>query len=156
VYWYGTYLYLTYFWPTSHLFPCVPLFPHPPILQSVMFSHVIVYKLTITTITSSFTSCDATPWLLVLPWNKRLHRVGIMELVHMHEGLVRFPAEGCVVVQPSYPLCYAQPSLQACGYRTGMTVRQGKTYELHFQEHDTGRSLYPADKVSIAIPSRSV
>ena len=35
--WYGTYLYLTYFWSTSHLFPCVPIFPHPPILQSVMF-----------------------------------------------------------------------------------------------------------------------
>ena len=35
------------------------------------------------------------PWLLVLPWNERLHSVGaqvIMEFVHMHEGLVRFPA----------------------------------------------------------------
>ena len=31
----------------------------------------------------------------MLPWNERLHGVGaqvIMELVHMHEGLVRFPA----------------------------------------------------------------
>ena len=31
----------------------------------------------------------------MLPWNERLHDVGaqvIMELVHMHEGLVRFPA----------------------------------------------------------------
>ena len=30
-----------------------------------------------------------SPWLLVLPWNERLHGVGaqvIMELVHMHEG----------------------------------------------------------------------
>ncbi len=60
VYLYGTYLYLTYFWSTSHLFPCVPIFPHPPILQSVMFSLVIIYKLTITTIIISFTSCDAT------------------------------------------------------------------------------------------------
>ena len=31
----------------------------------------------------------------MLPWNERLHGVGaqvIMDLVHMHEGLVRFPA----------------------------------------------------------------
>ncbi len=30
----------------------------------------------------------------MLPWNERLHGVGaqvIMKLVHMHEGLVRFP-----------------------------------------------------------------
>ena len=60
VYCYGTYLYLTYYWSTSHFFPCVPIFPRPPILQSVMSSLVIVYKLTTTTITSSFTSCDAT------------------------------------------------------------------------------------------------
>jgi len=31
-------------------------------------------------------------------------------------------------------------------------VRQGRTDELPFQEHGTGRSLYPADKVSIAVP----
>ncbi len=67
VYRYGTYLYLTYFWSTSHLFPCVPIFPHPPILQFVMFSLVIVYKLSITTTTSSFTSCDAT--ILILASN---------------------------------------------------------------------------------------
>jgi hypothetical protein len=36
-----------------------------------------------------------SPWLLVLLWDKCLHLVGsqvVMELVHMHEGLVRFPA----------------------------------------------------------------
>ena len=46
--------------------------------------------------------------------------------------------------------------LRACGSRTNATVRQGRTDELPFQEHGTGRSLYPADKVSIAVPSRSV
>ncbi len=33
-------------------------------------------------------------------WNERLHGVGaqvIMELVHMHEGLVRFPAVAGIV-----------------------------------------------------------
>ena len=40
--------------------------------------------------------------------------------------------------------------------RTSATMRQGRTDELPFQEHGTGRSLYPADKVSIAEPSRSV
>ncbi len=29
-------------------------------------------------------------------------------------------------------------------------MRQGRIDELPFQEHGTGRSLYPADKVSIA------
>jgi hypothetical protein len=41
-----------------------------------------------------------SPWLLVLPWNERLHGIGaqlIMEFVHMHEGLVRFPAVGGIV-----------------------------------------------------------
>ena len=36
----------------------------------------------------------------MLPWNERLHGVGaqvIMELVHMHEGLVRFPAVARIV-----------------------------------------------------------
>ena len=36
----------------------------------------------------------------MLPWNERLHGVGtqvIMELVHMHEGLVRFPAVAGIV-----------------------------------------------------------
>ena len=36
----------------------------------------------------------------MLPWNERLHGVGaqvIMELVHMHEGLVRFPAVAKIV-----------------------------------------------------------
>ena len=46
-----------------------------------------------------------SPWLLVLPWNERLHGVGaqvIMELVHMHEGLVWFPAvAGLVESRPS-------------------------------------------------------
>ncbi len=46
-----------------------------------------------------------SPWLLVLPWNERLHGVStqvIMELVHMHEGLVRFPAvAGLVEYRPS-------------------------------------------------------
>ena len=41
----------------------------------------------------------------MLPWNERLHGVGaqvIMELVHMHEGLVRFPAvAGLVESRPS-------------------------------------------------------
>ena len=46
--------------------------------------------------------------------------------------------------------------LKACDSRTGATVRQGRIDELPFQEHGTGRSLYPADKVSIAVPSRSV
>ena len=46
-----------------------------------------------------------SPWLLVLPWNERLHGIGaqvIMELVHMHEGLVWFPAvAGLVESRPS-------------------------------------------------------
>ena len=36
----------------------------------------------------------------MLPWNERLHGIGaqlIMEFVHMHEGLVRFPAVGGIV-----------------------------------------------------------
>ena len=33
-------------------------------------------------------------------------------------------------------------------------MRQGRTDELPFQEHGTGRSLYPADKVAIAIPGQ--
>jgi len=36
----------------------------------------------------------------VLPWNERLHGVGvqvIMGLVHMHDGLVRFPAVASIV-----------------------------------------------------------
>ncbi len=41
----------------------------------------------------------------MLPWNERLHGVGaqvIMELVHMHEGLVWFPAvAGLVESRPS-------------------------------------------------------
>jgi len=45
VYCYGTYLYLTYFWSTSH---------------------VIVFKLSITTIIISFTSCDATILILAV------------------------------------------------------------------------------------------
>ena len=46
-----------------------------------------------------------SPWLLVLPWKERLHGVGaqvFMELVHMHEGLVWFPAvAGFVESRPS-------------------------------------------------------
>jgi hypothetical protein len=37
---------------------------------------------------------------LVLPWNERLHSIGaqvIMEFVHMHESLVRFPAVAGIV-----------------------------------------------------------
>ena len=37
-----------------------------------------------------------------------------------------------------------------------VVVAQGRSDELPFQEHGTGRSLYPADKVSIAVLSRSV
>ncbi len=41
----------------------------------------------------------------MLPWNERLDGIGaqvIMELVHMHEGLVRFPAvAGLVESRPS-------------------------------------------------------
>jgi hypothetical protein len=37
-----------------------------------------------------------------------------------------------------------------------VTVRQGRSDELPFQVHGTGRSLYPADKVSIAVPSMKV
>ena len=36
-----------------------------------------------------------SPWLLVFLWDERLHLVGtqvVMELIHMHEGLVWFPA----------------------------------------------------------------
>jgi len=36
-----------------------------------------------------------SPWLLVFLWDERLHLVGsqvVMELVHMHECLVWFPA----------------------------------------------------------------
>ncbi len=36
----------------------------------------------------------------MLPWDERLHGIGahvIMELVHMHEGLVRFPAAAGLV-----------------------------------------------------------
>ncbi len=49
---------------TSGQPPFVPVFPHPSILQSVMFSLVIVYTFTITTIIISFTSCDATILIL--------------------------------------------------------------------------------------------
>ena len=41
-----------------------------------------------------------SPWLLVLLWNERFHSVGaqvIMEFVHMHEGLVWFPAVAGIV-----------------------------------------------------------
>ena len=41
-----------------------------------------------------------SPWLLVLPWDERLHGIGaqvIMELAHMHEGLIRFPAVAGIV-----------------------------------------------------------
>ena len=37
-----------------------------------------------------------------------------------------------------------------------LTVRQERTDELPFEDYGTGRSHYPADKVSIAVPSRSV
>ena len=37
--------------------------------------------------------CDVTPWLLVLPWNERLHGAWY----HMHEGLVWFPAVARIV-----------------------------------------------------------
>ena len=33
-----------------------------------------------------------------------------------------------------------------------MTARWGRTDEPPFEEHGTGGSLYPADKVSIAVP----
>ena len=38
---------------------------------------------------------EDSPWLLVFLWDERLHLVGsqvVMELVHMHECLVWFPA----------------------------------------------------------------
>ncbi len=41
-----------------------------------------------------------SPWLLVLPWDERLYGIGaqvIMEFVHMHECLVRFPAVAGIV-----------------------------------------------------------
>ena len=41
--------------------------------------------------------------------------------------------------------------LRACGSRTSATVRQGRTNELPFQEHGTGRSLYPI--LQIKFPS---
>jgi hypothetical protein len=44
----------------------------------------------------------------------------------------------------------------ACGCRTTVTAHQGETDEPPFQEYGIGGSLYPADKVSIAEPSRSV
>ena len=38
---------------------------------------------------------EQVQWLLVFLWDERLHLVGtqvVMELIHMHEGLVWFPA----------------------------------------------------------------
>ena len=35
VIYFGTYLNLTYFWSTSYLFPCIPIFPHPVCYCSV-------------------------------------------------------------------------------------------------------------------------
>ena len=43
---------------------------------------------------------NLSPWLLVLPWDERLYGIGaqvIMEFVHMHECLVRFPAVAGIV-----------------------------------------------------------
>ena len=54
----------------------------------------------------------------MLPWNERLHGVGaqvIMELVHMHEGLVWFPAvAGLVESRPSDVELQGGSSIAVC------------------------------------------
>ena len=69
------------------------------------------------------------------------------------EGLM--PLVGCFLTFVGEHVIFAQGRTDELPLQSA-TVRQGRTDELPLQEHGTGRSFYPADKVSIAVPSRSV
>ncbi len=70
----------------------------------------------------------------MLPWNERLHGVGvqvIMGLVHMHEGLVRFPAVARIV--ESRPSDVELSSTFATAYSKDLVERANQEVMRHLR-----------------------